>query len=301
MPIDFNDGDGIQALDQNEHSDRWQYSVKSGVDVSPGTNDLTVQCSSGEVIFDGTNVSVAAQDNVALDPADDTQPRKDVVYVDANGALKVATGTPEAAVPSGETRFQTQRPAPNDLSGTDAVVVAEVWVAAGVSDIAAADVRDRRQFADLAARSVSTDDLDIGGSDFAASGDFLALATYDMGAVRTFSTSSSGYDGSDDFGRWNLVWDDLFPADATTAVSGVIVALPGTDVTQEVRLQNVSDGETIFEETGITSTSVIEFSPTQYRPTTDSGRILVQWETKVETGSNSAEIRDAFAAAGVQF
>jgi len=159
MPIDFNDGDGIQALDQNEHSDRWQYSVKSGVDVSPGTNDLTVQCSSGEVIFDGTNVSVAAQDNVALDPADDTQPRKDVVYVDANGALKVATGTPEAAVPSGETRFQTQRPAPNDLSGTDAVVVAEVWVAAGVSDIAAADVRDRRQFADLAARSVSTESL----------------------------------------------------------------------------------------------------------------------------------------------
>lgn len=148
MPLTFNDNDEAQALDQNEHVDRWQYSVRTGCTVSPGTNSMTVQCASGEIYHDGTRVSVAAQDNVGLNAADSTNPRKDTVYLDSSGTLQVATGTAESAKPSGNTRFQTYRPAPPDLDSTKATVVAEVWIAAGASDITSSDVRDRRQLAD---------------------------------------------------------------------------------------------------------------------------------------------------------
>lgn len=147
---------GYGALDHNGLVNRLQFSVKSGCAVSPGTNDLTVQCDAGEVIHDGNSVSVAAQDNVALAAADGSNPRKDVVYVDGTGTLQVATGTAEAAKPSGQTHRDTYRPAPPDLSATAAVVLAEVWVPAGAVDIAAGDVSDRWLDADAAFQSVET-------------------------------------------------------------------------------------------------------------------------------------------------
>lgn len=149
MTLTFNDGDGAQALEHNQTADRWRFTVVTGCSVSPGTNDMTLQITAGAAIFDGTRVAVAAQDNVALNPADSSNPRKDVAYLDTNGDLQVSTGTPEEAKPTDNTRFQTRRPAPNDLSGTDAVVVAEVWVADGASDITSSDIRDRRQLANL--------------------------------------------------------------------------------------------------------------------------------------------------------
>lgn len=150
---------GYEALDHNGLTNRLQFSTKSGCAVSPGTNALTVQCAAGEVVHDGNSVSVAAQDNVALAAADGSNPRKDVVYVDSTGTLQVATGTAEAAKPSGQTHRSTYRPAPADLSATAAVVLAEVWVAAGAADIAAGDVSERRLFADAVFNSVGAEEL----------------------------------------------------------------------------------------------------------------------------------------------
>lgn len=140
----LNDGDGLQAQDINQLFDKFNYFVNNGCQVSPGTNDLTVQVSSGEAVFNGSTISVSAQDNVALTTADGTNPRKDIVYLDSGGNLQVAQGTAEAADPSGEVRRETFRPAPPDLSQTNATVLAEVWVPAGATDITAGDVIDRR-------------------------------------------------------------------------------------------------------------------------------------------------------------
>lgn len=150
MPLNFDDGDAGQALDQQQHTDRWQFGVIDGCAVSPGTNDLTVQCDAGTVIFDGGAEAVAAQDNVALATADATHPRKDTVWIDGTGTLQVTTGTAEEPVPAGYDHWRAYRPAPPDLSATNAVVLAEVWVPAGATDITAGDIRDRRQLAHLA-------------------------------------------------------------------------------------------------------------------------------------------------------
>jgi len=150
MSLEYNDGDGAQALDQQQDYDRWQFSVVDGCEVSPGTNDMTVQVAAGTIIYDGSTVDVSAQDNVDLDPADSTYSRKDTIYLDSTGTLQVERGDAEPAKPSTNTRFQTRRPAPPELESTDAVVVAEVWVQDGTSDIGSADVRDRRQFAAMA-------------------------------------------------------------------------------------------------------------------------------------------------------
>lgn len=204
MTFNIKDDDGFQALEQNQQIDRWQYSVQSGCDVSPGTNDMTVQCTSGNVYFNGSTVSVSAQDNVSLTAADSTNPRKDTVYIDSNGTLTVETGTAESAEPSDETHADTIKPSPPDLANTNAVVLAEVWVASGATDISSADVRDRRLMADLAANittsgfpSVSDDGTEV----VASSEDFnfgTNLSASDDGdSTTTMSATDTHTDVSD--------------------------------------------------------------------------------------------------------
>lgn len=185
--FDTDDGMGAQALDQNQLARRLQFSVAEGCAVSPGTNDLTVQVDAGEVIFDGASVSVAAQDNVALTSPDSADPRKDVVYVDTNGDIQIATGTPEPTQPAGQIRRDTYRPAPPDLAAMNAAVLAEVWVSAQASDIVVDDISDRRLFADAAFRnveseSVSTDDQTINNN--------LTFGSHDVGAILEAQQSS---------------------------------------------------------------------------------------------------------------
>lgn len=176
MPLEFENSFGAAALDQQQTLDREQ-----GFAVIPGTSGLGTECeatvntgtlgtgnnalsvASGSVLFDGSVTSVSQQ-SVDID-AGDSDPRKDVVYIDSNGAAQVKKGSP-ASVPSaapGE-RFQTWKPAPYDMHDIDGVVLAVVWVAANASSVTSGDVRDRRLPADetvneLAAQTVTTDGL----------------------------------------------------------------------------------------------------------------------------------------------
>lgn len=157
MTYNINDNDGAQALDVNQAFDRWQFSVTSGCAVSINSGTLgqadTLTVAAGDILFDGGSVSVASQ-TAGIDAANVSNPRKDVVYLDSTGTVQVAKGTAEAAAPSTATRFETFRPAPTDLSATNAVVLAEVWVPAGATSVTASDLHDRRVFADLAAHSM---------------------------------------------------------------------------------------------------------------------------------------------------
>lgn len=150
----FEDGEGLHALDENQQARRGDgYGV-----VDPGSGACkvtaknqtlgqtdTLAVAAGDVLVNGTKYSVSQQD-VGLDAANPSDPRRDVVYVDNNGNVQVAKGTPEAPDPSGQnlSRFEFFRPAPADLSGTVGAVLAEVWVPAGASSVDSADIRDRR-------------------------------------------------------------------------------------------------------------------------------------------------------------
>ena len=146
MVFDVSDNDGVQALEIRQLSNIFTNSIFSGCAVSPGTNAMTVQCTSGFGIVDSEFVRPLTQDNVALAAADGTNPRRDLVYVDTTGTLQVLTGTPAPKDPASATRFEAFDPSPPDSSslGTTGTVLAEVWVPAGASDIVADDVRDMR-------------------------------------------------------------------------------------------------------------------------------------------------------------
>lgn len=147
----FKNGQSVQALYVNAQVKASAgFAVDTGCQVQHQTGDLdqpdTLQVDPGQAWFDQDPVQVAQQ-NVRID-AGDTDPRKDVVYLDATGTAQVAKGDPNAipANQSGATRFTTYRPSPPDLSDTDAVILAEVWVPKNASSIQPESVADRRVY-----------------------------------------------------------------------------------------------------------------------------------------------------------
>lgn len=158
-------GQGYSALDAQSARDRLDgYAVVSGLDVSPG-GSLSVDVTAGEAIA-GTDtngntitVSPGSTQNVSLAAADSAKPRKDTVWIDDTGTAQVTTGTAETALPEGNSRFNTFQPEP-PFPGGDGTILAEVYVAAGASSLTSADIRDRRQPADIVGESIQTASAD---------------------------------------------------------------------------------------------------------------------------------------------
>lgn len=146
-------GFGAQALDLETIFRALNNSyIATGCAPSEGPSALEVDVASGEVVVDGSEVTVGAQ-TVTL-AAGDGDPRKDVLYVDASGTVQTAPGTPAPAEPSGEIRRQTYQPQPTDLSGMAGVPIAEVWVDAGASSVTSDDISDRRLLLGVGSTSV---------------------------------------------------------------------------------------------------------------------------------------------------
>lgn len=113
---------GIQGMD----------CVLSGLAVS-GSGDMTPAVAKGAVLTNGVLKAIAAAD-VTIGAADSTNPRIDLIVVNSSGALAVRAGTAAA------------NPKPPARTAND-VVIAQVYVAAGVTTInAATQVVDRRVF-----------------------------------------------------------------------------------------------------------------------------------------------------------
>lgn len=164
--LDYATGDGYSALDAEAARNRLDgYAVVDGLGVSVDTG-LTLSVASGSATVGETGgsvdtVSLGSATTIALDTADSQNPRKDVVYIDTSGTVQKETGVAEPADPSGSVRFNTFQPEPPAPS-TEGVILAEVWVGAGTSSLASADIRDRRQPAQVVADSASVGSLDAG-------------------------------------------------------------------------------------------------------------------------------------------
>jgi len=116
--------------------------VLSGLSVS-AKSGMTVTVASGLALIDGAAVYLEADTDVTLSAADATYPRKDIIVIDNEGTVSAITGTAESASPSGETGPRTSRPKPPDIPD-GSILLAEIWVAAGVTSITSADITDRR-------------------------------------------------------------------------------------------------------------------------------------------------------------
>ncbi len=105
--------------------------VESGCTVSDGgTNDLSLDVASGEVVVNSTDASVSSQ-SVTLGSANADNPRYDLVVADDTGAASVVAGT-ASSTPQ----------APSIPS--DSVLLAVVEVTAGASGVTDADIYDAR-------------------------------------------------------------------------------------------------------------------------------------------------------------
>lgn len=176
--------DATHALDDNVDTlAREGYVVHSGCSVTIngsgtlGSGNNAISVASGEIYHDQTSVDVSSQ-NVDIDTGD-SNPRKDVVYLDGNGSANVVNGTPQSANPSGFTRFKTREPYPDDFDDQDGVVLAEVWVPADASSIGSNDLNDRRQFSDES-KILASSSITLTGDSTPAAETTLAGVTNDQ-------------------------------------------------------------------------------------------------------------------------
>jgi len=120
------------------------YYVLSGCDVNQsGTPGMSVVVDSGYVqVTYSTERKTVTGGTLTVATADATYPRIDVIYVNTAGTISIYAGTPTAISPSSKTDFrQMATPAPGS-SIPNGVILALVYVGAGVTSILNAQILD---------------------------------------------------------------------------------------------------------------------------------------------------------------
>lgn len=211
-------GEGFTGLHENaERKARRGYAVDAGFSVSINTGTLdqsdTLSVASGDAWFGGSPISKASSQDVRIDGGD-SDPRKDVVYLDTNGDAQVKKGTP-APVPSdqqGQSRFATYRPTAPDLETTDATILAEVWVPADASSIDSDDFEDRRCFETRRHVLASSSETLTGGNDPALDTTLQNVTDEQLQDFTVIVTPDTDPSFNADYGisnvDWARQWDD---------------------------------------------------------------------------------------------
>jgi len=147
MTLDITNGGGAQTLDikQPEWQDRG-WAVVGDVN-TPGSGPLAVTINSGALGGGNGALSVASGDalvngstvsnggaTVDIAPGD-SEPRKDLIWVDNTGSINVEQGTPTVKQPPGASRFQTYSPALPFPATTPAAVLGAVYVPANATAV----------------------------------------------------------------------------------------------------------------------------------------------------------------------
>ena len=105
--------------------------------------DMSVDVGAFKYVLAGTFGEKTSTTNVAIDAADATNSRIDVIYVNSSGVISVSKGAAKAVKPVGETTWQKwEEPYPADLSTTNCIILAEIEVPAGVTSIVNAYIRN---------------------------------------------------------------------------------------------------------------------------------------------------------------
>ncbi len=118
--------------------------VLSGCDVhQAGTPGLSVVVDSGYISSGfATARKTVSGGTLTVATPDGSLPRMDVVYLDANGTPGIYAGTPTAISPSTETDFKKMASPSPGASIPNGVILALVYVGAGVTEILNASILD---------------------------------------------------------------------------------------------------------------------------------------------------------------
>jgi len=243
--LQYDIGQGYSAADAQAARSRLDgYAVVTGLTPTAGSSGLEVDVASGEALVgtdandDPLRVSVGAT-TVTLSTADSQYPRKDVVYVDDAGTVQVAEGTADPPLPETATLFNTYQPEP-PLVRTGAVL-AEVFVAAGATTLGSADVRDRRQPAQVVGEEVAAETLRAAtfGRDVDAQGnDITGIGTAEADSVNT-ERVSIGTDWTDVTS--NRSFDTWYQAPTDSDIEFAVTANIDVGTTDIDLLVNIND------------------------------------------------------------
>ena len=130
MPLRIHNGDSILALPINQLLRLGQgYETITGCASVLEINETEIQVSvsEGAIRHDGDSVSVTSQ-TVTLQPGDPQYNRRDVLWIDRHGDVRVFAGEARELAPSDADSKQAWSPAPIDASGLDGVPICEVWI-----------------------------------------------------------------------------------------------------------------------------------------------------------------------------
>jgi len=120
-------------------------------------------------------------------------------------------------------------------------------------------------------------------------GDRGPTALFHTLAEVTNSTSQTSYTANESQTDWKMVWDFMFPSDVNTKVS-LSCATATTSDTQDIRVQNVTDNETILEDTAVDADSELTLGPTLYEPTTTNDNVIIRVQTRSQEGSDTVTV-----------
>lgn len=164
MPLQISSGFGATALDlqqQLDARDGWAVDLADSEACSAALtaqSSRDVQVDDGSVYLNGVEHDFI-QSTVTLDSPDESNPRRDVIYIDSFNQLAVETGDPKPYYPDPETSdvqlgpwdvFSPFPPSMEDINGT---VVAEALVVSGEN----VRLRDRRMDARVAMAQLTAD------------------------------------------------------------------------------------------------------------------------------------------------
>lgn len=144
--------------------------------------------------------------------------------------------------------------------------------------------------------SVDTDDLDISGKNFVEANDKLGVISV-ANPTDIASTTSNSYQ-TVLINRWRIKWNSFFPANAS-AVWTLNYRVDTNDDQLDTRIQNLSDGETVLEDTGETGIGNRTLQAT-YTPTTKSNQIIFALEIRNSDGASTVAIGNPSVVVGVQ-
>jgi len=110
------------------------WGVLNGLQVTENsTPDMSVLVTAGSCIVNGSEITKSSSTNVALDAADPNNPRWDIITINDAGTIAATAGTPAA------------NPVPPDIPANN-ILLALVYVGAGVTAIYNSNIYDRRVF-----------------------------------------------------------------------------------------------------------------------------------------------------------
>jgi len=118
------------------------------------------------------------------------------------------------------------------------------------------------------------------------------------GTISNIQTTSTTFTGSSSFVNIPFVPSDLQLGDTPGVLASFDVA-PGNGETVDIRVQNLTDDETITELTGITgSLTSTTLGPEEFNPTTTSSRVVLRAQVRTNPGTNTTILSQGVLVVG---